>query len=258
MLNDINSVELGIAGINISCTLRTSADSISIQCNMLQKENFESVYQYLKENALNAKFSVEDLNKSSEYIRVTTLQKDNPSIFISLVYAIINLISANEINNYLDNQIDAYKILPLAFLVSVLLLALIIFTLKLIKADQIGAFKKIFCIFCLIAGFLSNVKLNAEFLSKVNQNYDSSHEIQSIAELSKDSDQTQEDKIKNGDCYYLKNEQSSKNIFQLTFGNGKICRNNFLQLDPSKKVIFYYKQGLLGDKWMTKNELQSK
>lgn len=173
-LNEINSVELVIAGINISYTLRTSSDLITIQCNMLQKENFESVYQFLKENAPNAKFSVDDLNKNAEYIRVTTLQKDNPAIFITLFYAIINLISANEINNYLDYQIDAYKILPIAFLASVLLFAIIIFILKKIDALQLGAFKKIFCIFCLIAGFLSSVKLNAEFLSKINQKYDSS------------------------------------------------------------------------------------
>lgn len=255
-LNEINSVEFAIAGINISYTLRSNTDYITIQSNMLHKDNFESVYQFLKENAPNAKFTVDDLNKNAEYIRVTTLRKDNPAIFIAVFYAIINLVSANEMNNYLDYQIDAYVILIMAFITSFLLFAIIIFILKKMDAVQLGAFKKIFCIFCLIAGFLSSVKLNAEFFSKLNQKYDSSQEIQSIAELSKDSDQSQEDKIKNGDCYHLKNEQNANNIFQITFGDGKICRNNFLELDPNKKVVFYYKQGFLGDKWMTRNELQ--
>lgn len=257
-LNEINSVELGIAGINITCTLRTNSDFITIQCNMLQKVEFETIYQYLKENAPNAKFQIDDLRKNAEYVRVTTLQKDNPAIFITLFYAIINLISANEINNYLDNQIDAYKILPIAFFTSILLFSIIIFILKKLDAIQLGTLKKTFCIFCLIAGFLSSVKLNAEFLSKINQKYDSSSETQSIAELSNDSGQIQKDKIKNGDCYYLKSEQNTNNILQYTFGDGKICRNNFLELDPNMKVHFYYKKGLLGDRWMTSNELQKK
>lgn len=251
-ISEITSVEIYINNLNISCTLRTDTDSQAIAVNNLDQNDFESIYVFLQLNATNANFTVADLNKNYEYLRIRELLNSNPSVMLTLIYSIPILIGAGEIHSYYDNQLSGTIILPLSVFASVLYLMPVLYLSKQLKMKQLKPLKKSFCYFFIFLSFIFSFQLSLDLISLVNQKFDTSAEVQSVAELSKDVNQLPDDKNKNGECYFLKSRESASE----DFGDGKICRNNFHELDSKKKVIYYYKLGVIGEKWMTKHELE--